>query len=108
MWLKVDNNVIDCKNLNCQLTLDEGANIFVEVDINANPDYSKIFISKYEMNKKFNIESTNFSAFVCYIKRLDILFNKSIEMDIICEKIDIDISKRRDKIIDDILNQDKL
>ena len=29
-------------------------------------------------------------------------------MDIICEKIDTDISKRRDKIIDDILNQDKL
>ena len=105
MWLKVDNTIINTDSINCQLTLDEGATIYLEIDIEKYPDYSNFFIDKYENNKKFSIESSNYSALGCYIKRIDILFNKKISMDITCEKIDTDVSKRSDKIISDILEQ---
>jgi hypothetical protein len=102
-WIKIGENIFEIKDISVQLSLMKHATIYLEIDIAKFPTHYDYFIDKYENRKIFDIHSSKFMAQGCRIKTIDIEFKSKLNLNIICDILDPDISERRDHLIEEIL-----
>lgn len=105
MWLKIGDDIINVSNVNVQLTIMKHATIYIELDISKYAELYDYFIDKYENKRIFTISSNQFVGMGCRIKTLDIEFKVKMNLTIVCDLLDPDISERRDILIEQLLNE---
>lgn len=102
--IKIDGETYEYHDCQCQLTFGTHANLFLTFDIIKNPSFKKSIILLYESKMRFDIITTKFTSKSNLIKMMDIS-NKFINLEIIAEILEtISQDKRRDNIIEDLLD----
>jgi len=102
--IKINDETYEYHDCQCQLTFGTHANLYITFNINKNPSYKKSIISLYESDKRFDIITTKFTSKSNLIKLMDIS-NKFINLEIRAEMLEtIPQDKRRDNIIEDLLD----
>lgn len=97
---EVDSQSIQYRNIppySCDITF--------RFNISKNPSYENFLTNLYDSSRKFDIQTTQLQIIGNNIKQLKI-DQKYIEISLICERlVEIDISERRNQLIDSILNK---
>ena len=110
--ISIDDQTFEVTSIDVQYSLNVGighATILIGIDINSNPSYYQYFIKKYEASKKFDLYHRKFIALGSFIKSMDISFDDTMNISIICDVIEAsNIQYIRDEIIEDILNSKTL
>jgi len=118
-WIKINGEIFSYKELSTQTSIGSHTTSFLTIDMNQNPNsydfFSKLWDSHSMSNgilthKKdivFNVRTNNMELHGCLIKNIDFDFNLSlISLGIISDySTMIDVSERRDEIIEEILNK---
>ncbi len=107
MQVKICNEIFNCLEGSVQLSLGSHATINLKFDLNKYPNYELFFIKIYESDKIFEMTSSNFESIGCKIKKVDIDYlNKKMEISIHSDLLESkDLSKRREDIINDLLQK---
>jgi len=102
--IKIENEVFEYHDVQCQLAFEKNATLFITFDIQKNPHYKKHFLNIYDNEIKFHILSSNFISKINMIKSID-LTSKLLTLIIKSESVDvIPADQRRDDIIEELLN----
>lgn len=102
--IKIDGETYEYHDCQCQLTFGTHVNLYLTFDISKNSNYKKSLISLYESEMRFDIITTKFTSKGNLIKMMDIS-NKFINLEIRAELLEtIPQDKRRDNIIEDLLD----
>lgn len=117
-WIKIDNRVFEVDSVDIQLSIGSHSNLNIRLNLEKNPKYYDFFIKKYEMqssglvtlNKsvKFDLIHKNFIAKGCITKTIDIVFDKQMNISLICDYLDqTDTQERREELINELLNNNE-
>lgn len=110
-WIKINNDIYDVIDVSVQLSIGSHATIHLTFDMDKS--YQDTFIKMYEIQQnctksecKFQISNSRFIGVGSLIKSIDTNFTNRMNLTIRCDYIQtLDIQKRRDKMIDEFLNE---
>ena len=111
--IKIDNDYFEIKESSVEFTTGIHATIYVKFDIINHQEYLSHFMKMYEGQKNgtlknFNTFTNEFEALGCLIKSIDTNFKSIVNLTLRCDLLNLkDLQKRRDEIIEDILNKDQ-
>lgn len=111
--IKIDNDSFEIKESSVEFTTGVHATVYIKFDIRNHQEYLSHFMKMYEGQKngtlkKFNTLTNEFEALGCLIKSIDTNFKSIVNLTLRCDLLNYkDLQKRRDEIIEDILNKDQ-
>lgn len=107
MQIKINNDILDCQDVNTQLSFGSHASIHANFDLVNHPGLENFFVKLRESNSKFTIVSSKFMTSGTSIKTFDIDFkNKKMHVSFNCEIYNTtESSLRRDEAITEILSK---
>ncbi len=105
--IRIDNKLFEYKDSQCQFSFGTHATLYLTFDLKKNPTCKDFLLSLYDNRKTFDMISVKWTSQSNVIKSIDIDTNKNLfSMTVKSEIFEtIPTNKRRDDLIDDILDK---